>query len=691
MLYERIQRFVVGTLFSFLFSMCAVGELVTGFDLPLDSWTGLTIFCAVISVLFSCLLTFGLELVALAIPNLIMGIAGWRKDLLWKQLSSLFYLVSEHYSEVYEDWAVFGEPLTETYERALGLIVLLVVMFIDICVCCGMSMLFTLPAIIVPIAACLITTDTLPDERYLYLMLLGAIVLLLTNESRCNDPEGYPLSLLKTTPTTAAALALLFLLAPQESYVDHATAIFNEAMEIAESMQPPSVNAESSVTGFQEVYDLADMGEREPQSSRVMRVRAPYTGVVYLRGRDYDVYTGTAWESTLGRAEMLTSGRSSVAEPIDIVTYEVEKCMYIPYYASASAGLIDGFVPNEEGKDRYSFFISEDPLRFSGYDLTGEEDIYTALPQETYEWARPLVKRLLADKKEGESEASVIGEYVSQSAAYDLRTDSMNETEESCTDFAKWFLEESDTGYCVHFATASAVLLRAAEIPARYVVGYTALCEAYETVYVTAVNAHAWVEYYDSTYGVWRILDSTPYAPESSDEVPPEEAIERESKSDVADVADVPELPDKSDDTNEADDATSAEASTDSNSTEEETRDTDSGITSVVKKPLLVLLIVSVFPIALILLRLYRRRMWNIADPDRQAVERWRQTKGMARLIGCRLPGELERAALKASFSDRHVSAEELERFTVFTAYVKKTLPSVKWYRRLALHLFFDV
>lgn len=689
MLYERIQRFVIGTLFSFLFSMCAIGELVTGFDLPLDSWTGLTVFCAVISVLFSCLLTFGLELVALAIPNLIMGIAGWRKDLLWKQLSSLFYLVSEHYSEVYEGWAVFGEPLTETYERALGLIALLVVMFIDICVCCGMSMLFTLPAIIVPIAACLVTTDTLPDERYLYFMLLGSIVLLLTNESRCNDPEGYPLSLLKTTPPTAAALALLFLLAPQESYVDHATAIFNEAMEIADSIRP-SVNTGSSVTDLREVYDLADMGERDPKSSRVMRVRAPYDGVIYLRGRDYDVYNGTSWESTLGRAEMLTSGRSSVAEPIDIVTSVVEECMYIPYYASDSAGLIDGFVPNEEGKDSYSFFISEEPLRFSGYDLTGSEDIYTALPQETYEWARPLVKKLLADKEEDESAALVIGEYVRQSAAYDLKTASMNETEEGSTDFARWFLEESDTGYCVHFATASAVLLRAAEIPARYVGGYTVLCEAYKTVYVTAANAHAWVEYYDSTHGVWRILDSTPTAPEAAEEVPPEEVIERES--DGSDETDVPRLPDEPDDTNEANDtASSDETSTDSTSTEEETDGTISDIAAVVKKLLSVLLIVSAFPIALILLRLYRRRMWNIEDPDRQAIERWRQTKGMARLMGCRLPGELERAALKASFSDRHVSAEELERFTAFRAYVKRTLPSVKWYRRLALHLLFDV
>ena len=39
-------------------------------------------------------------------------------------------------------------------------------------------------------------------------------------------------------------------------------------------------------------------------------------------------------------------------------------------------------------------------------------------------------------------------------------------------DFAIWFLTEADTGYCIHFATAAVVLLRAAGIPARYVDGY---------------------------------------------------------------------------------------------------------------------------------------------------------------------------------------------------------------------------
>ena len=76
-------------------------------------------------------------------------------------------------------------------------------------------------------------------------------------------------------------------------------------------------------------------------------------------------------------------------------------------------------------------------------------------------------------------------------------------------DFATWFLNESDTGYCVHFATAGTLMLRALGIPARYVTGYYATAYANQTVTVTTDNAHAWVEYYSDTAG-WIPLECTP-------------------------------------------------------------------------------------------------------------------------------------------------------------------------------------
>ncbi len=80
-------------------------------------------------------------------------------------------------------------------------------------------------------------------------------------------------------------------------------------------------------------------------------------------------------------------------------------------------------------------------------------------------------------------------------------------------DFAEYFLTESHSGYCVHFATAAVVLLRAAGIPARYAEGY---CVPVSTdgrwVNVPDYNAHAWVEVYWGDTG-WLPVEVTPPGP----------------------------------------------------------------------------------------------------------------------------------------------------------------------------------
>ena len=80
-------------------------------------------------------------------------------------------------------------------------------------------------------------------------------------------------------------------------------------------------------------------------------------------------------------------------------------------------------------------------------------------------------------------------------------------------DFVEYFLTESHSGYCVHFATAAVVLLRTAGIPARYAEGY---CVPSGTdgrwVNVPDYNAHAWVEVYWGDMG-WLPVEMTPPGP----------------------------------------------------------------------------------------------------------------------------------------------------------------------------------
>ena len=72
-------------------------------------------------------------------------------------------------------------------------------------------------------------------------------------------------------------------------------------------------------------------------------------------------------------------------------------------------------------------------------------------------------------------------------------------------DYVDQFLFETQIGYCDNYSTSMVVLLRAANIPARWVKGYTegekSLFEGESAFKVTNNNAHSWVEVYFSGLG----------------------------------------------------------------------------------------------------------------------------------------------------------------------------------------------
>ena len=72
------------------------------------------------------------------------------------------------------------------------------------------------------------------------------------------------------------------------------------------------------------------------------------------------------------------------------------------------------------------------------------------------------------------------------------------------------FLLKTRSGHCEYFATATVLLLRELQIPARYVVGY-AVHETSGRGYVVRLrDAHAWCLVWNKKDGVWRNFDTTP-------------------------------------------------------------------------------------------------------------------------------------------------------------------------------------
>ena len=88
-------------------------------------------------------------------------------------------------------------------------------------------------------------------------------------------------------------------------------------------------------------------------------------------------------------------------------------------------------------------------------------------------------------------------------------------------DFVDSFLFRSREGYCTYFATALAVMGRAAGVPTRYVIGFKvpekrSAGGIYE---VAGTDAHAWVEGYIPGIG-WLPFEPTP-AFSTADSLPP--------------------------------------------------------------------------------------------------------------------------------------------------------------------------
>lgn len=77
-------------------------------------------------------------------------------------------------------------------------------------------------------------------------------------------------------------------------------------------------------------------------------------------------------------------------------------------------------------------------------------------------------------------------------------------------DFVYWFMHDSKTGFCVHYASTAVVLLRMLDIPARYIKGYLLTGIEDDVPFtVGTADAHAWIEYFHPDYG-WIMDDPTP-------------------------------------------------------------------------------------------------------------------------------------------------------------------------------------
>ena len=149
----------------------------------------------------------------------------------------------------------------------------------------------------------------------------------------------------------------------------------------------------------------------------------------------------------------------------------------------------------------YGIYAGDQPV--SGV-IPGKEEL--EIPGMYQDELLSLVKQLGLDKATPVQAVEIVKDFFSSNFSYSL-------TQRQRYPRGKYlskFLFENRQGHCEYFATATALLLRAAGIPARYSVGYSV--QEYSNLekrYIArASDAHSWVEAYINDG--WLVVDTTP-------------------------------------------------------------------------------------------------------------------------------------------------------------------------------------
>jgi transglutaminase-like putative cysteine protease len=115
------------------------------------------------------------------------------------------------------------------------------------------------------------------------------------------------------------------------------------------------------------------------------------------------------------------------------------------------------------------------------------------LPRSLPTRVRDLAQRLTRDAPTTPDKVAAIEDYLHASARYRLDSPVPDDGEDAVDDF----LFESHEGFCEHFASAEAVLLRAVGIPARLVTGFAGGRREGDVRVLLGSDAHAWVQVND--------------------------------------------------------------------------------------------------------------------------------------------------------------------------------------------------
>ena len=283
------------------------------------------------------------------------------------------------------------------------------------------------------------------------------------------------------------------------------------------------------VSGFSEKITFGDFGPVKKDTTIVMRVELP-TGALskkrrlYFRGQSLDSYVPSGWEASVRKDTRIwkkDDNRYVLDQNIEIGPEMIEQRIMLEpletdvIFAASRPVIIDGRFPALWTNNSGSLYLPNIPysrIQYTVFSLLTsrvKEDRETNAIYLDITHVSPEVVELAREITIGEEndidKALKIERYLKENYKYTL-----NPVKGSGKTPLDDFLISTKEGYCEHFATAMAILLRSVKIPARIVTGFlNGEWNEYGNYYlVRQQDAHSWVE--AEIDGFWTRLDPTP-------------------------------------------------------------------------------------------------------------------------------------------------------------------------------------
>lgn len=295
--------------------------------------------------------------------------------------------------------------------------------------------------------------------------------------------------------------------------------------------------------GSAEEADLAHAGPLNYTGRTVLQVKSDYEGRLYLRGTSLAVYEDGVWkplpdgtwqdyQDYLGTLDGLPPqpesplllpalGRSHTHTVTVDNVGAVGACVYAPYFLTEQdwegAGMLpveDAYLARKKGQWSHTVEFADLTMSNGGdHGYTPYQDYaydhYLDVPEELREELDAVCLRIGSPYSLGGAvyAAEMTADYLDALCRYDQSAPAAPEG----TDPVLYFLNESRRGYCMHYASAAVLLLRAMGVPARYASGFTAYSIPGRQAAVADRAAHAWVEVWVDGLG-WYPVEVTPAA-----------------------------------------------------------------------------------------------------------------------------------------------------------------------------------